>query len=217
MMTGEPFDPAMQGFEDATCEAFKMLRGDDRVAIYASHLTPGAWREVLHALERATHRNRWDMMTNRERGSWKESFDATLTRLLQLMADAPTTPSDWGLPVRDMVLMNVLARVGVELPTNDLGEFWPRVLELEAKADEENWTLEDSLRQYGRQIDGDIRGEAQHVKKPRDAKAERADFIIRLRRHTNLPVGAIVALAQVAFDDESIDDRLVRRLTSALR
>lgn len=216
-MTGEPFDPAMHGFEDATCEAFKMLRGDDRVAIYASHLTPGAWREVLHALERATHRNRWDMMTNRERGSWKESFDATLTRLLQLMADAPTTPGDWGLPVRDEVLMNVLARAGVQLPADDASEFWSRALELQAGADKENWTIEDSLRHYARQVDIDMRGEGQHVRKPRDAKAARADFIVRVRRHTSLPVGAIVALAQVAFDDESIDDRLVRRLTSALR
>ena len=208
----------LQAFTSESQQFYRKAIEDSRFKRYVRKIGSETWREILHSYERATQRSRWDTMTERERTEWKVSFDKAIDRLVNICADAPTTPEQWGFPARDNVLMNVLHRNGVQLPDpTDTTNFFQKMLDAEKAADEEKWSLVDSLKHYQAQVKADADGERQHVKKPRDAKSERADFIVRLRRYTPLTVEAIVALAQVAFDDGSIDDRLVRRLTARPR
>lgn len=197
-------------------EAFDRVVSDKTAGNYLAGLSKDSVLELLGAYEYSIKRDSWDLKTQRERKVWKQNFDKAIDQLTDYLVGGPLTPDQWGFPARDMVLMNILHRIGIPLPKSDTPEFWDKLLEVEAAADEEQWTLLDALRLFKIQIDTDCeKGEMQLLKKPRDPKGMRAAFIVRMRRYSDASVGAIAAIAQVLFDDVSIDERLVRRLCNS--
>lgn len=182
------------------------LASDDRTKDIPRELAATAADFYLTAVER----NHWTNKTQAARDAWLVKFEKTLDTLLELMADAPTTPEQWGFPARDYVLMNVAYRMGVELPHSDEQALFEKMLELEHAADAELWTLADSLKHYRKQIRLDC-GEPQVLKKPADSKAARAQFIVTFHEVTNLPASQVANVVAVLFDDE-VDERVVRRL-----
>lgn len=171
------------------------------------------WR-ALNEFEIAIDRDHWSDKSQRERDNWLAKFERTVDALLDLMEEAPTTPAEWGFPVRDNVLMNAAHRMGVDLPpADDVSSFFRRMQALEESVDEECWTLADSINHYREQQRADFKAK-QQLKKPGDAKAGRASFIANMRAFSALTVPEIVTVAQVIFEDEAIDERLVRRLTA---
>lgn len=171
------------------------------------------WR-ALNEFEAAVDRDHWSDKSQRERDAWLARFEKTVDTLLELMAEAPTTPERWGFPVRDNVLMNAAHRMGVDLPSpDDAASFFWRMQALEESVDNECWTLADSIKHYREQQRGDCKAK-QQLKKPGDAKAGRASFIANMRAFSALTVPEIVTVAQVIFEDEAIDERLVRRLAA---
>nr|WP_019364632.1 hypothetical protein [Pseudomonas luteola] len=88
------------------------------------------------------------------------------------------------------------------------------MVEINNAADEENFTLCDVLEHYRKQVKFDAEAK-QVLKKPRDQKSSRAKFIVLMKKYSNLSMSSIATVAAVMFEDEAIDERLVRRLTEA--
>lgn len=198
----------------ASREVAERLLTDDRMRrLWETKFTPAQLVMTVTEFEVATDRDHWSDKTQRERDTWQAKFEKTADALLELMQEAPTPPESWGFPARDVVLMNVIHRMGFPLPEGDSSEFFPRMLELEAAADAECWTIADALNHYREQQRADC-GATQVLRKPGDAKAGRAEFIVRMRKRS-LSASEVATIAQVVFEDESIDDRVVRRLTAS--
>ena len=134
-------------------------------------------------------RDHWTDKTQRERELWAEKFQKASEAVLKLMRDAPRTPDQWGIPSSESVRMD-------------------------AECD----TLADALEAYRDQVRVDCKPK-QIVKKPGDSKAARAEFVMRMRdvrmQDDRLSAQDVATIASVVFNDETIDDRLVRRLTSS--
>lgn len=212
-------DGAWDGWEDAQPEhvqlAIAKLRSDERMRpVWEAGFSQGdLWRAATE-FEQASYRDEWASKTQAARDLWLAKFEKTAESFLELVQEAPRTPEQWGFPARDNVLMNIAYRMGVSLPPAEEQQgFFRRMLELEAAADAECWTLADALKHYREQVRIDSKP-VQIVRKPGDAKAGRAEFIMRFRRSTNLSAQTVATVAGVMFDDENIDDRLVRRLTA---
>jgi|LNAP01.1.fsa_nt_gb hypothetical protein len=171
------------------------------------------WR-AMHLYECAVlDRNAWSKKTQRERDEWNRKFNKAVTQLQELMKEAPTTPEEWGFPARDNVLLNVAYRMGMPIPEGDDNALYTEMLRLEAAADAECWTIADSLRHYQMKIDSDCTV-SQVLKKPGDEMAGRAEFIVQFRTYSMCSTTTVATVAQVVFEDEAIDERLVRRLTA---
>lgn len=158
-----------------------------------------------------TIRDKWDNKTQLARDKWRADFDRTVDALMALMDEAPTPPYLWGFPARDNVLMNIAHRLGVELPAHGTPEYWEKMRQLERSVDGENWTIADALRHYQEQQRADGKSK-QILSKPGDPSAGRSEFILRLRMDTTLTTSELALVASVMFEDEAIDDRLVRRI-----
>ena len=198
----------------ASREVAERLLTDGRMrALWQTKFTASLLVTTVTEFEVATDRDHWSDKTQRERDAWQEKFEKTAAALLTLMQEAPTPPDQWGFPARDMVLMNVIHRMGFTLPNGESPDFYPRMLELEAAADAECWTIADALNHYREQQLSDCKA-TQVLRKPGDAKAGRAELIIRMRNRS-LSAAEVVTITQVVFEDESIDDRVVRRLTAS--
>lgn len=169
------------------------------------------FRQFMHALDQALHRETWDKMPQRERQDWIDDFQKTTDRLLTLMENAPTPPKQWGMPVRERVLMELLRRCGLSVPPYDSQDYWRDMMEKEAIADSFDFTIADALRWYALQQRANW-GPTQILKKPRDAKADRAHFIVCLSHYTYCTDATIAAVAAAAFEDPAIDAKLVHRL-----
>ncbi|MCB1635686.1 MAG: hypothetical protein KDI51_13935 [Xanthomonadales bacterium] len=162
-------------------------------------------------------RDHWDAKPQRERDIWMADFRKTLHRLLALMDDGPMPVGKWGFPVRGIALACVAIKLGVPFPEVDDAdphEVCVRLNEIEAIADSDGWTLADSLKHYLKQIE--TTDELQQLKKPRDPKSARAALIVGLRNQPfrRLSDVDVAVIASVLLDDDAVDDRLVRRLTT---
>jgi hypothetical protein len=208
-------DEFLSAYTTETQEAARRLWSDLRTsALWAKEAGRASFENVVHCFELATHRSEWDRKTARERAMWLADFEKTVDRLEKLISDAPATPKQWGYPVRDNVLMGFLHRFGVPLPPPESNEFFSMMLRAEEAADSLQWSLIDSLEHYRRQVRIDASGGPEVVSKPRDEKADRATFIVMLRRYSKESVRAIATITSVLFNDEAVDERLVRRLTA---
>ncbi len=200
--------------ESVRVAAHRLANDDSTRPLWGAGLSRESFWHAVTEFEHATDRDHWTDKSQRERDAWLAKFEKTVDSLLELMQDAPHTPEAWGFPARDNVLMNVAYRMGIPLPpASDTQAFFRKMLDLETAADAECWTIADSLKHYREQQRMDCMAK-QWLKKPGDAKAGRADFIISMRQSTRFSTAEIATIAQVMFDDESIDDRLVRRLTA---
>ena len=156
----------------------------------------------------------WERKTQRERDLWLENYRKTVAYLIDLMNDGPRPPDSWGFPVRDTALVKMASHIGLEVPSSaEHAAYFKTILKLEDSVDDCGWTIVDALNHYSSQIEVDCKP-SQVIKKPGDVKAGRAKFIIRFRESTKLSTAAVALVASLMFDDEAIDDRLVRRLTS---
>lgn len=206
---------SLEAYPDAVGIAARRLLTDTRmVDCWANGFGVADFRRAAQEFDVAIDRDKWSSKTQRERNDWARKFDKAVDQLIELMAEGPTTPEQWGFPARDNVLMNVIYRMGFPLPEASSPEFFPKMLELEAAADAECWTIADSLRHYQKQQVGDCTAK-QILKKPGDERAGRAQFIVNFRRYSNCSAKAVADVASVMFDDKTINDRLVRRLTAA--
>lgn len=197
----------MSAYSPAITALIHKLASDERTAFLSSDQAAMAADFYLSA----TDRDQWSAKTQAARVAWMEKFEKTTEALLALMAEAPTTPESWGFPARDNVLMNVAYRWGVELPPHsNTMAFFTKMQELEHAADAELWTLADSLKHYRQQQRAAARV-PQTLKKPADAKAGRAQFIVEFHSATGLSAYKMAAVASVLFN-EPVDDRVVRRL-----
>lgn len=196
-------------------EAAVRLATDERMRpVWERGFSDGEFWYAVREFEQAIQRDHWTDKTQRERDAWLLTFEKTVNSLLELMSEAPRTPEAWGFPARDNVLMNVAYRMGVPLPpADDLHEFFRKMLDLEAAADAECWTIADALKHYREQQRSDCEAK-QFLPRPGDVKAGRAQFIIMMRESTSLSASELATVASVMFEDEAIDDRLVRRLTA---
>lgn len=194
----------------AQAAAERLLTDERMRALWTSNLSVDLFLMIVADFEVATARDAWANKTQRERDTWHAKFEKTCDALLELMAEAPIPPGQWGFPAWDTVLMNVFQRAGVPLPDSSSPDFFPRMLALKDAADAERWTIADALQHYR---ENQRRGVPQRLRKPGDAKAGRAEFIICIHGR-GLTATEVATIAQVAFDDESIDDRLVRRLSA---
>lgn len=168
--------------------------------------------EAAHLFELANNRDAWSDKTQRERDEWRAKFDKIVEQFITHVQDGPRTPSEWGYPVKDSVLMNLLYLAGYDVPEDEIAGL-VRAREIDAIADSLNWSIVDSLRHYQRQIHADC-VPTQPLKKPRDGKAARAEFIVGMVRYTQCSALTIARVAATMFQDPSIDDRLVRRLAT---
>lgn len=184
------------------------LRADEA---WQAGLTVGAYEDAVHTFAIATERSAWRMKSDREQREWADQFSATLDKLFRLMDEAPVTPKEWGFPARDHVLANVFYRAGVKFPDpKNINEFYGKVLELEAAADAEDWTIVDSLKHYQSVVEYEYE-DPQTLKKPKDPKASRAEFIQKFTQYQQYSANVVACIAMTLFDDESIDDRLIRK------
>lgn len=175
------------------------------------------FRRAVDEFEQATISDSWSKKSQRARDLWAHKFENAVTTLIELMDEAPCTPEQWGFPARDNVLMNVLYRIGVPLPEpEDSLNFYKKMRECESAANAECWTLVDALKHYRERVRMDC-DQQQVLRKPGDQKAGRAEFIIHMRLSKHLSASDIATIASIMFDDEAIDDRLVRRLTAHQR
>jgi hypothetical protein len=166
---------------------------------------------VMH-FDHATARDAWANLSKRARDRWLEKFEKAVDSLLDLMEKGPRTPTEWGFPVRDYALLNVAYRMGVSLPAeSDTSAFFSKMLELQRCADADNWTIADALKHYRDQQRVDCQA-PQVLKKPGEAMAARAEFIYWFHK-TGISAAKVATVAAVLFNDNSIDDRQVRRLT----
>lgn len=90
--------------------------------------------------------------------------------------------------------------------------------ELRRAATSSRWSITEVLRTFEETMFWAAEEEEQMLRKPRDAKAGRARFIVGLSRscqgYYGQPMQELVATtAAVMFEDEAINVRLVRRLT----
>lgn len=169
--------------------------------------------EAAHCYGLAVSRDAWSGKTQRERDEWLAKFNKTIEQFASLAEEGPRTPKDWGYPVKDNVLLNLLHLAGYDVPDDPIKRF-AKAVELDAIADEVEWTIVDSLLHYQRQIHCDAIVK-KPLKKPRDEKAARAEFIVLFRKHGGLSAATVAAVAAAMFQDDAIDERLVRRLTAA--
>ncbi|NKF23068.1 hypothetical protein [Solimonas marina] len=190
----------------------RLLSHEDTKGFWPLGIDDPGLRMIAGQLEVALYDSPWDKKTQRERQQWLTKFEKTLDTLLQLMDEAPYPPKDWGFPVRDIVLMEAASKMGVSIPRrDDVPEFFREMLRLEDAVSAVDWTLRDSLQHYREQQLSDARVR-QALKKPRDAKASRALFILNIK--SKRTAREVAAIASVAFNDDAIDERLVRRLAS---
>ncbi len=194
--------------------AQRLLNDDRALDCWQRGFGVKEFENAVHIFHLATTRDAWSGKSQRERDEWKRKFDKTVSQLVELMGEAPTTPEQWGFPARDYVLMNVFHRVGHEVPAaDDVLAFFGKMRELETAADAECWTIADALLHYQRQVEIDYEI-PQPLKKPRDEKAGRAEFIVSFKMHSGCSAIVVACAAIALFDDNAIDERLVRRLTS---
>jgi len=200
-----------------------------------------SWVHMAQAAEEfsaSLDRDHWATKTQRERDLWADKFCKTVEILLELMEQGPVTPRQYGFPARDLVLANLARCLGATVPIepsmepnkdggldDEVLEYWSRIMELESAADAEGWTIADALISYrNRQLAAG--SQEQLVRKPGDPKASRAQFITcfkdscshlhSIRDGKALPplsAQVVATIASVIFEDEAIDERLVRRLT----
>lgn len=203
-----------RGYSEATLAAAKRLLEDERASTCWRHgFGAYEFEHAVHCYELASIRDVWMGKSKREREIWQRDFDRTLARLLALLEEGPVVPSKWGFPVRDFDLAKVFAAAGYSMPDRiDVVAFRRRVSELEEAADATGWNLADSLKHYQLQVA--VGGREQLLKKPRDPQAHRADFITTFKISSECSTDVVATVAAVMFDDEAIDDRLVRRLTA---
>lgn len=170
------------------------------------------WRVTME-YDQSIARDAWDNKTQQERDAWLEKFEKLADQFIKVMREGPRPPEKWGFPVRDNVLMNTIYRMGYELPDPaNIQEFFSKMQDLESAADAEEWDLTDSIDHYRQQVRSDCEPQ-QILKKPGDRKAARAAFIVSMKAHSRLSNADIAIVASILFNDEAIDDRLVRRLT----
>lgn len=199
--------------EETRLVAMRLLNDSRASTCWQRGLGAYEFENATHCYYLAVTRSAWSDKTTRERNDWKQRFDKSLSQLITLMEEAPTTPDQWGFPARGHVLIGIFRRAGYPHPDdNDTAAVWSRIRALEAAADAECWTIADALLHYQRQVEIDFDG--QLLKKPRDAKAGRAEFIVNFKRTTNCTATVVAEVASVMFDDNAIDERLVRRLTN---
>ncbi len=200
-------------YSTSTNEAAQRLLNDERAAhCWRQGFGAYEFEHAVHCYELAANRDVWDCKTDREREAWLRDLDRTAARLLALMSEGPLQRT--GFPVRAFALMEVFSRAGHPLPDiSESAAYYGRMCEIEEAADATGWTLVHSIRQYQHHVKL-VGGREQLLKKPRDPLARRADFIASFRLVSGCGASVVAAVAAVMFDDETIDDRLVRRLTA---
>lgn len=156
----------------------------------------------------------WDKKTQRERGIWIDKFEKASKSFLDLAKEGPIPLESWGFPIRDYVLVQTAEKLGTKVPEkNDINSLFKLMLKLEMSINEIDWNLGDSIRHYIECAKTDA-AHPQALSKPRDEKSTRALLIINLKKNSNLSSSDIALISSILLNDESIDDRLVRRITS---
>lgn len=173
---------------------------------------------AVHCFELATGREAWaawDRKTLRERRNWLRQFASTVDRLLVLVNEGPVPPVVSGGLVQDYVLVELLRRLSVPFPDDYNSEaFYIAMQEANAAVEDLPWNIADALLDYRRRVSLEaMQGDFINARKPGDPKAGRARFVVNFRAHSGCSVPVVATVAAVMFDDESIDERLVRRLT----
>jgi hypothetical protein len=164
----------------------------------------------------ATTRNSWALTTQRERTAWAERLKKLYADFLSHLRCGPVSPEDWGTGIPAEVVFIVIDRLGylVPEPTEDGNSDYTEMLhEIHAAINEEGTTPIDLLGPYLECVLEEAAA-FQRLKKPGDEKAPRADFICRMKVRLGLSARDLAIIASILFEDEAIDERLVRRLTS---
>ncbi|WP_189446958.1 hypothetical protein [Cognatilysobacter xinjiangensis] len=174
---------------------------------------------ALYAFDRAATDDPWEQKTQRERREWMAKMDAAVDVLESLATEGPAPAEALPFPV----LRDLLRKLGVGVRgvapngtaysegsnTVDHSQLWD--------LSRNEWSIPEALRHYREQCHRSWI--EQPLSKPRDIKAPRARFIINLSDWLVSNYGAplqdaIATTAEVMFDDDAINVRLVRRLTT---
>ncbi|WP_447044278.1 hypothetical protein [Vreelandella sp. H-I2] len=204
---------------DGVLQKIKGLVTDQRCKTLSIQLDESTLGLIADEFSRAIERDAWDQKTQAARDAWFLKFEKTLSQLIDLSDEGPRPMGGWGFPIKDNVLLasfNAIAqKFEIDAPlSTDTMEYFKQMLLAENAADDLGWSLADTLKHYLDQVKCDCT-EPQVLKKPADEKSSRAWFIIYMNDHGIFSKVDIAVISSVLFDDEGIDDRLVRRLTSS--
>lgn len=160
----------------------------------------------------ASDRSGWTTLSQREREKWQNDFEETLDSLVTLIKSAPVPPDEYGFPVRDEAFKSVVKCLPITLPEvrHGIDASSDPIDDLEAIVDSLGYTIVDAL-EYFRVRQRASFGDEQVLAKPRDDKAARAHFIAHVTAELSMPDDVVATITSVLFEDESVDDRLVRR------
>ncbi|MGP9632780.1 hypothetical protein ACT3R7_06910 [Halomonas sp. AOP43-A1-21] len=203
---------------DGVLKKIKSLATDQRCKGLSIRLDESTLGLISDEFSRAIERDAWDQKTQAARDAWFLKFEKTLNQLIDLADEGPRSMDEWGFPIRDHVLMGAFNAIAnkfeIDAPqSSDTIEYFKKMNLAQSATDELGWSLSDTLKHYLDQVKCDCT-EPQILKKPADEKSARAWFIIYMNEHGMFTKVDIAVISSVLFDDEGIDDRLVRRLTS---
>lgn len=192
------------------------LRQDQRLAAVEDQ--PYLTVSALHTWRWATTQGAWSKLTKREQEEWMTKFEKALSALFQLFDSSPTPIQSFGFPVRDYALLEAARKMGLDVPeakaVDDVEDDLPAftaTLRLNRAADATGYTLVHALQHYQDQVVADAEN-SQRLKKPGDAKAPRALFLVDFQNiHPDVSVAQVAAIATALFDEE-VDERKVREM-----
>lgn len=187
----------------------KLIKDLDYISI-ADELKSDALEIIAMEYNYVVNQNRkWDLMTTRERHTWKKDFNEAFLKFIDLLETSPLPPDDFGFPIKDNNLMNMLYLMGLYESPESREKYWSDMQFFESKTELLNWTIIDTLKHYKINIEAGI--SKQYLSKPRDPHAKRALFI-KLLSDQKFKNNHITIITRSVFNDELLDERTVRRL-----
>lgn len=187
----------------------KLIMDLDYISI-ADELKSDALEIIAMEYNYVVNQNRkWDLMTTRERHTWKKDFNEAFLKFIDLLETSPLPPDDFGFPIKDNNLMNMLYLMGLYESPESRVKYWSDMQFFESKTELLNWTIVDTLKHYKINIEAGI--SKQYLSKPRDPHAKRALFI-KLLSDQKFKNNHITIITRSVFNDELLDERTVRRL-----
>ena len=197
--------------DDRMTEAWERLATNyNRIGQYTSVFgTRDGWGETFlrAAVMRYSQANApdpWDLLTRTEQLEWFDRFDLLTKQLTRHLGDGPLKPDSLGSFVPPPVLEQIM-------PPKEEGK---------VRKDPRNvrWGLSDSLELLSKRY-RELFVDDQWMKRPRHPKSARERFIFLLSGDCEQYFGqplqkVVVATTAVAFNDDTVDERLVRRITS---
>lgn len=199
---------------DVVAGAERLLaEGDESLnALWAAgRLTASEFSIAVLDFYSSLYNGPWELKTQKVQDKWLADFQATLDKLLWLVAEGPVEAEIYGFPIRNTPLMNLAQSWGIQVPTDSSEEYFRKMGQLEKKADTTNWTLADALKAYLLQVQTD-HSAGQALKKPADRHADRTRFLKRFSLNAPFTHAELAIIAGALFDDENLNDRQVRRI-----